>query len=186
MCPSRKECAAFSSHPELLSLLPYVESLEDNEAITASGLCTYSIIHDLKNKAVFEAAAAGQQTATTKATTTTTTPIQQVTFTIFPVDGCLAPHLLFLSSIRLIGRSLLLVSVTFCTLERLSFFPYSSSSVWNVRCAVNIGKPKKKKKSVRGRRNSFFRHGKGGNSAGRRWLAFSQLQQMAVPSYSFN
>jgi hypothetical protein len=48
--------------------LPYVESLEDNEAITASGLCTYSIIHDLKNKAVFEAAAAGQQTATTTTT----------------------------------------------------------------------------------------------------------------------
>ncbi|XP_046461885.1 uncharacterized protein LOC124208188 isoform X2 [Daphnia pulex] len=82
-----QECAAFSSHPELLSLLPYVESLEDNEAITASGLCTYSIIHDLKNKAVFEAAAAaGQQTATTKTTTTsTTTPIQQVTLTQTPM-----------------------------------------------------------------------------------------------------
>ncbi|XP_046652893.1 uncharacterized protein LOC124343574 isoform X2 [Daphnia pulicaria] len=79
-----QECAAFSSHPELLSLLPYVESLEDNEAITASGLCTYSIIHDLKNKAVFDAAAAaGQQTATTKATTTT--PIQQVTLTQTPM-----------------------------------------------------------------------------------------------------
>lgn len=78
----RKECAAFSSHPELLSLLPYVESLEDNEAITASGLCTYSIIHDLKNKAVFDAA--GQQTATKATTATSTTPLQQVTFTIFP------------------------------------------------------------------------------------------------------
>ncbi|KZS02922.1 Uncharacterized protein APZ42_034343 [Daphnia magna] len=68
--PSGKECAAFSSHPELLSLLPYVESLEDNEAITASGLCTYSIIHDLKNKAVFDATA-GQQTTTANAATKT-------------------------------------------------------------------------------------------------------------------
>jgi hypothetical protein len=53
---------------------------------------------------------------------------------------------------------------------------------------VNIGKPKKKKKSVRGRRNSFsFRHGKGGNSAGRRWLAFfpSWAQQMAVAQLQF-
>ncbi|XP_059350664.1 uncharacterized protein LOC130693764 isoform X3 [Daphnia carinata] len=65
-----QECAAFSSHPELLSLLPYVESLEDNEAITASGLCTYSIIHDLKNKAVFDATA-GQQTTTANAATKT-------------------------------------------------------------------------------------------------------------------
>lgn len=94
--PSGKECAAFSSHPELLSLLPYVESLEDNEAITASGLCTYSIIHDLKNKAVFDATA-GQQTTTANAATktaltttsaATTSPIsssslQQVTFTFF-------------------------------------------------------------------------------------------------------
>jgi hypothetical protein len=111
--PSRKECAAFSSHPELLSLLPYVESLEDNEAITASGLCTYSIIHDLKNKAVFEAAApAGQQTATTKATTTT--PIQQVTFTIFLSMIFLAPqHLLFLFLHSSHRAESLLVSVTF-------------------------------------------------------------------------
>lgn len=36
----------FSSHPELLSLLPFTESLEDNEAISASGLANYSIIHD--------------------------------------------------------------------------------------------------------------------------------------------
>ena len=52
-----KECAAFSSNPELLSLLPFVESLEDNEAMTAHGLHCYSIIHDLKNKAVFDPAA---------------------------------------------------------------------------------------------------------------------------------
>ena len=84
IAPSWKECATFSSHPELLSLLPYVESLEDNEAITASGLHTYSIIHDLKNKAVFDP---GVTTATTAAaaaaaaatqSSTTTTPLQQV------------------------------------------------------------------------------------------------------------
>lgn len=66
-----KECAAFSSHPELLSLLPYVESLEDNEAMAASGLATYSIIHDLKDKAVFDptvAAAAADPTAPTLST----------------------------------------------------------------------------------------------------------------------
>jgi hypothetical protein len=45
-----------------------VESLEDNEAITASGLCTYSIIHDLKNKAVFDG---GQPTSAASATSTT-------------------------------------------------------------------------------------------------------------------
>ena len=36
----------FSSSPELLSLLPFVETLEDNEAITAGGLNCYSIIHE--------------------------------------------------------------------------------------------------------------------------------------------
>lgn len=50
----RQESAAFGSHPELLAVLPYAESLEDNEAMSASGLCTYSIIHDLKNKAGVE------------------------------------------------------------------------------------------------------------------------------------
>lgn len=47
-----------------------MESLEDNEAITASGLRTYSIIHDLKNKAVFDPGA----TSTTATTTTSSAP----------------------------------------------------------------------------------------------------------------
>ena len=71
--PVWKECAAFSSHPELLSLLPYVESLEDNEAMTASGLCTYSIIHDLKNKAVFDPGA--MAAATTSPTSATSSQV---------------------------------------------------------------------------------------------------------------
>lgn len=49
-----QESAAFGSHPELLAVLPYAETLEDNEAMSASGLCTYSIIHDLKDKAALE------------------------------------------------------------------------------------------------------------------------------------
>jgi hypothetical protein len=52
----------------------------------------------------------------------------------------LAPqHLLFLFLHSSHRAESLLVSVTFWTLERLSFFPYLSS-VWNVRCPVNIGK----------------------------------------------
>lgn len=44
----------FGSSPELLSLLPFVETLEDNEAITAGALNCYSIIHDLKKRAVLQ------------------------------------------------------------------------------------------------------------------------------------
>jgi len=65
-----QECALFSSSPELLSLLPFVETLEDNEAITAHGLHCYSIIHDLKNKAVFDPTPGPNSSSTS----TTSTP----------------------------------------------------------------------------------------------------------------
>ena len=78
VCFSTQECAVFSSHPELLSLLPFTESLEDNEAISASGLANYSIIHDGPPAAAAAATTAqGNKASHPLGATTTTTRQQQ-------------------------------------------------------------------------------------------------------------
>jgi poly(ADP-ribose) glycohydrolase len=51
---SSQECIYFSTFPEMLAILLYVEALEDNEALTIENLHQVSHVRDIKDKAVFE------------------------------------------------------------------------------------------------------------------------------------
>lgn len=52
-----QECVQFCTAPELLTLLPWVEALEDNEVMLVDGVLQVARVADPRRRAEFEATA---------------------------------------------------------------------------------------------------------------------------------